>query len=187
MNREERSVPFDSGELKAYQAGNRLIMVTRSGVEIDLSSTQYFRLTVPQVHDGTASGLCGNFNGDGYDDLELRKGHLAQTFSELLHSWAEVEPPGQHCTDTCGRECEECSLTPHDSMICDILLMRSVALNRCSNSGVERDIYVRMCIRAVCAGAGHMAACLALEAYLAACQSKGIQVGMWRENTPCGE
>ncbi|XP_041798261.1 IgGFc-binding protein-like [Chelmon rostratus] len=185
VNREERSVPFDSGELKAYQAGNRLIMVTRSGVEIDLSSTQYLRLTVPQVHDGTASGLCGNFNGDGYDDLELRKGHLAQTFSELLHSWAEVEPPGQHCTDTCGRECEECSLTPHDSMICDILLMRSVALNRCSNSGVERDIYVRMCIRAVCAGAGHMAACLALEAYLAACQSKGIQVGMWRENTPC--
>nr|XP_046255484.1 IgGFc-binding protein-like isoform X2 [Scatophagus argus] len=184
VNKEERMVPFDSGELKAYQVGNRLIMVTLSGVRIDLSFTQYLRLTVPQVYDGTASGLCGNFNGDRYDDLELRNGHLAKTFGEFLHSWADVAP-GQHCTDMCGRECDECSLSPHDSIVCDVLLMSSIEFNRCWNSSVDLDIYHRMCVRAVCAGAGHMAACLALEAYSAACQAKGIPVGPWRQNTPC--
>lgn len=151
---------------------------------IDLSSTQYLRLTVPQVYDATASGLCGNFNGDKYDDMELRSGSLTKSFAELMYSWAVVAP-GQHCPDTCGRECDEYSLSPQESMICDILLVSSIEFNNCWNSGVERDIYRVICTREVCAGAGHRAACLALEAYSAACQAKGIPVGPWRENTPC--
>ncbi|XP_071325188.1 IgGFc-binding protein [Trachinotus anak] len=184
VNGEERSMPFDNGELEAYQVGNRLIIITPSGVGIDLSSTHYLKLTVPQVYDATASGLCGNFNGDKYDDLKLRNGHLTESFAELLHSWAAVAP-GQHCTDICGKECDECSLSPHESMLCDVLLDSSIEFKHCWNSGVERDIYRAMCIKAVCAGAGHVAACLALEAYSAACQAKGIPVGAWRENTPC--
>ncbi|KAE8288670.1 IgGFc-binding protein Fcgamma-binding protein antigen [Larimichthys crocea] len=84
-----------------------------------------------------------------------------------------------------GEECEECSLSLQDSMVCDILLMRSIEFNQCWNSSVDRDVYTRMCIRAVCAGAGQKAACLALEAFSAACQAKGIPVEPWRENTPC--
>ncbi|XP_030248331.1 IgGFc-binding protein-like isoform X5 [Sparus aurata] len=183
VNGEEHSVPFDKGELKAYQVGNGLVIVTLSGVGIDLSSTQYLRLTVPQVYDSVASGLCGNLNGDRYDDLKLRTGNLTKSFAELLHSWAEA--PGQLCTDTCGRECDECNLSAHDSLVCDIVLISSTEFNHCWNSDVDRDIYHRMCIRAVCSGAGDMAACLALEAYSAACQAKGIPVGPWRENTPC--
>lgn len=179
-------MPFDNGELKAHQVGNRLIIITPSGVGIDLSSTQYLRLTVPQVYDATVSGLCGNFNGDRYDDLQLQNGHLTVSFANLLHSWA-VEAPKQHCTDTCGRECHECKLSQHDSMVCDILFINRTEFHRCWNSGVERDIYTRMCTRAVCGGAGHMAACLALEAYSAACQAKGVPVGSWRENTHCGK
>ncbi|KAM6995326.1 IgGFc-binding protein [Tautogolabrus adspersus] len=184
VNKEERSVPFDNGELKTYQDGTRLIIKTRSGLEISLSSTQYLRLTVPQVYDGTASGLCGNFNGDKYDDMELRNGRLTSSFAELLQSWAELAP-GEHCTDTCGRECNECSLSPHDSKVCDVLLVISVEFSQCWNSIVEREIYTQMCIRAVCAGAGDRAPCLVLEAFFSACQAKGIPVGPWRENTPC--
>lgn len=176
-------MPFDIGELKAYQDGNRLIITTPSGVGIDLSSTQYLRLTVPQVNDATASGLCGNFNGDKYDDLELRNGSLSESFAELLHSWAA---PGQLCTDTCGRECDECRLSPRDTMVCDVLFINTTEFHQCRDADVERDSYTLMCNRAVCALAGHMAACLALEAYSAACQANGIAVGNWRVNTPCG-
>ncbi|XP_008299281.1 alpha-tectorin-like [Stegastes partitus] len=42
-----------------------------------------------------------------------------------------------------------------------------------------------MCMRAVCAGVGHMATWLAVEAYSAACQDKGTSVGPWREDTVC--
>lgn len=186
INGEEHNVPFDNRELKAYQVGNRLIIVSFSGVRIDLSSTQYLRLTVPQVYDSTASGLCGNFNGDRSDDLQLRAGHLAKSFGEFLYSWAEAAS-GQHCSDTCGRECDECGLSPHDSNVCDTLFIGSIEFSQCWNSSVDRDIYVRMCIKAMCAGAGRMAACLALEAYSAACRARGMPVGPWRENTPCGK
>ncbi|XP_071062157.1 IgGFc-binding protein [Pseudochaenichthys georgianus] len=182
VNGEEHRVPFDIGGLKAYQDGNRLIITTPSGVGIDLSSTQYLRLTVPQVNDATASGLCGNFNGDKYDDLELRNGSLSESFTELLHSWAA---PGQLCTDTCGRECNECRLSPRDTMVCDVLFINTTEFHQCRDADVERDSYTLMCNRAVCALAGHMAACLALEAYSAACQANGIAVGNWRVNTPC--
>uniref|UniRef100_A0A8D2ZEQ9 VWFD domain-containing protein n=1 Tax=Scophthalmus maximus TaxID=52904 RepID=A0A8D2ZEQ9_SCOMX len=184
--KKERSVPFDNGELSAHKVGNRLIIVTPSGVGIDLSSTQYLRLTVPQVYDATPSGLCGNFNGDKYDDMALRNGHLTESFADLLHSWA-VEAPGQHCRDICGRECDECTLSSRESNTCDILLNSSIEFSHCWNSGVERSIYREMCIRAVCAGAEHTAACLALEAYSATCQAKGIPVGPWRESSRCCE
>ncbi|CAJ1061665.1 LOW QUALITY PROTEIN: IgGFc-binding protein [Xyrichtys novacula] len=183
VNREEHSIPFDNGDLKAYQDGNRLIIKTSSGLGIDFSSSQFLRLTVPQVYDGTVSGLCGNFNGDRSDDMELRNGHLTTSFSELLNSWAELGP-GEHCAVTCGRECE-CSLSPPNNGVCDVLMNSSMKFRRCWNSSVERDIYAQMCMRAVCSGAGDRAACLALEAYAAACQAKGIPAGLWRENTPC--
>nr|XP_020511172.2 LOW QUALITY PROTEIN: IgGFc-binding protein-like [Labrus bergylta] len=184
VNKEERSVPFDTGELQTYQDGNRLIIKTRSGLEMSLSSTQYLRLTVPQIYDGTASGLCGNFNGDKYDDMELRNGHLTSSFAELLHSWAELAP-GEHCADTCGRECNECSLSPHNGSVCDVLLSISGEFSQCWSSSVEWEVNMQMCIRAVCAGAGDRAVCLALEALFSACEAKGIPVGPWRENTRC--
>ncbi|XP_041649020.1 IgGFc-binding protein isoform X2 [Cheilinus undulatus] len=184
VDKEERSVPLDNGVIKAYQDGHRLIIKALSGLEIDFSSSQYLRLTVPQVYDGTASGLCGNFNGDRYDDMELRNGRLTTSFAELLQSWAELAP-GEHCADTCGGECDECSLSPHDSRVCDVLLISTVEFNHCWNSGVEWDIYTQMCTRAVCAGAGDRAVCLALEAFSAACQAKGIPIGPWRVNMPC--
>lgn len=177
-------MPFDNGQLKAYHAGSRLIITTPSGLGIDLSYSQYLRLSVPQAYDGTTSGLCGNFNGDKYDDLQMRNGHLAQGFSEFLHSWVAVSP-GQNCTDTCGRECDECNLSTHDTTICDTLLANSSDLNPCWGSGVEHEIYKLICIRAIFAGAGHRALCLALEAYSAACQAKGIPVGPWREHALC--
>lgn len=162
-----------------------MTITTVSGVKLELSSTQYIRLTVPQRYDATASGLCGNFNGDKSDDLELRNGHLAKSIAEFLNSWAAAAP-GQHCTETCGRKCDQCSLPSEAIMACDILLARSIEFSPCWNTGVEPNIYRDMCIRAVCAGAGHMeAACLALEAYAASCQAKGITIGSWRKNTPC--
>lgn len=144
----------------------------------------YLRLPVPLVYDCTTSGLCGNFNGDRYDDMEMKNGHLAKSCVELLHTWAEISL-GQHCTDSGGRVCLECSLCPLDSTACAVLLISSIEVDHCWNSSVESDIYARMCIREVCAGEGHMAVCLALEAYSAGGQAKGTPVGPWKENTSC--
>uniref|UniRef100_A0A665VVA1 Fc fragment of IgG binding protein n=1 Tax=Echeneis naucrates TaxID=173247 RepID=A0A665VVA1_ECHNA len=147
----------------------------------DLTELCYFQVNGEDLYDASASGLCGNFNGDKNDDLKLRNGHLTESFADLLQSWAT----GQLCTDICGEECHKCNLFPHESALCDVLLESHIDFKHCLNSGIERDTYRVMCVKAVCAGAGQMAACLALEAYSASCQAKGISVKPWRANTPC--
>lgn len=173
------------GEVKAYQDGSSLVIATTFGVSIQLSSTQYLRLSVPQGYDTTASGICGNFNGDQSDDLELRSSRLTYSVAEFLQSWAVVTPLHQ-CYENCGSTCDQCSVPPEATMTCDVLLARSIVFSHCWRSGVEPHAYREVCIKAVCAGAGHMeATCLALEAYAAACRAKGLTVGPWRKNSPC--
>ncbi|KAM4600962.1 IgGFc-binding protein-like [Polymixia lowei] len=185
LNREELSLPFDMGKIRAYQDGRSLTIATVVGVKIQLSSTQYLRLSVPQGYDTTASGLCGNFNGDQSDDLQLQSNRLTNSTAEFLHSWAVVAP-GRRCDGNCGTACDECSVSPEATTACDVLLVRSGAFVHCRNGGADARVYRDACVRAVCAGAGpEEAACLALEAYAAACRAQGRTVGPWREDTSC--
>ncbi|KAM9852133.1 IgGFc-binding protein-like [Aulostomus maculatus] len=184
VNGEHHTLPFGSGKIKAFQDGDRLTVTTEEGLKLELFTTLYMRITIPQEYDTLASGLCGNFNGDKSDELELRNGHLAKSITEFLHSWAAT--PGQRVSETCGSKCDQCSLSPQATVACDILVAPSIEFSSCWNNGVEPHIYKDVCIRAVCAGAGHIeAVCLALEAYAATCQAKGVTVGSWRVNTPC--
>ncbi|XP_056142244.1 IgGFc-binding protein [Lampris incognitus] len=182
LNEEELGLPFDMGEIKGYDDGSSLTIATVFGVRIQLSSSQYIRLSVPQDDDAMVSGLCGNFNGVTSDDFELKNNHLAKSTSELIQSWVSVAP-GQHCYANCGSACDQCRTSTE---ACDILMLRNVMFGNCWNSGVEAHVYRDACIKAMCTGAEEMeAVCLAMEAYTAACKAKGITVGPWRQNTLC--
>nr|XP_057939674.1 IgGFc-binding protein [Doryrhamphus excisus] len=178
VNGEDHNVPYNGGLLQVYEDGNKLTVTTVAGVRLEFSSSKYLRLSIPQNDDDTASGLCGNFNGDKSDDMELRTGNLAQSVADLLHSWSV----GQSCDEDCG----QCKLSSNATLVCDDLLSTSIEFSHCMSRGVDVRVYRDVCLRAICGGSAYMEAlCLALEAYTAACQAKGITVGSWRENTPC--
>uniref|UniRef100_A0A3Q3GMI2 IgGFc-binding protein-like n=1 Tax=Labrus bergylta TaxID=56723 RepID=A0A3Q3GMI2_9LABR len=80
VNKEERSVPFDTGELQTYQDGNRLIIKTRSGqdksevtvilsrdagmekeLDIEIGVTMV-TIKTPLWYSEKLCGLCGNLN-----------------------------------------------------------------------------------------------------------------------------
>ncbi|XP_054637554.1 IgGFc-binding protein isoform X2 [Dunckerocampus dactyliophorus] len=181
VNGEDQSVPYNNGLLQAYEDGDRLTITTVAGVKLELSSSKYLRLSIPQ-NDDTASGLCGNFNGDKSDDMELRTGNLAQSVAEFLHSWSV----GQSCNEISQEDYGPCKLSSNATLVCDVLLTPSIEFSHCLSRGVEAHVYRDVCLKAICGGSAYMeAVCLALEAYTAACQAKGITVGSWRENTPC--
>ncbi|XP_061808679.1 IgGFc-binding protein [Nerophis lumbriciformis] len=181
VNGEDFSVPYNSGILQAYEDGNTLTVITVTGVRLELSSTKYLRLSIPPNFD-SASGLCGNFNGDNSDDMELRTGNLTRGVAEFLHSWSV----GQTCGDTCKEDCGLCKLSSNATVMCDILLTTSIEFNHCWSKGVEAHLYRDVCLRAICGGSVYMeAVCLALEAYTATCQANGVTVKSWRKNTPC--
>ncbi|XP_061919145.1 IgGFc-binding protein isoform X2 [Entelurus aequoreus] len=181
VNGEDFSVPYNSGVLQVYEDGNTLTVITVAGVRLELSSTKYLRLSIPPNFD-SASGLCGNFNGDKSDDMELRTGNLTRGVAEFLHSWSV----GQTCGETCKEDCGLCKLSSNATVMCDILLTTSIEFNHCLSKGVEAHLYRDVCLRAICGGLAYMeAVCLALEAYTATCQANGVTVGSWRKNTPC--
>uniref|UniRef100_A0A3Q2YAJ3 IgGFc-binding protein-like n=2 Tax=Hippocampus comes TaxID=109280 RepID=A0A3Q2YAJ3_HIPCM len=185
VNGEDFKVPYSIDVLKAYEDGGRLIITSVAGVSLEVSSTKYLRLSIPQDYNGTTSGLCGNFNGDKSDDLQLRSGYLAKNISAFFHDWSIVAP-GWNCSGSCGKDCGQCTLSAKAETICDILLTTHTEFNYCWNKGVKPQVYRDMCLRAICGGAAYTeAVCLALEAYMAACQAKGVNVGSWRENSPC--
>ncbi|KAM8825944.1 IgGFc-binding protein [Synchiropus picturatus] len=185
VNGEDHIVPFDNGFVKASQEGSKLSVASPSGVRLVLSSSCILRLIVPQEHNATASGLCGNFNGDKSDDLEMPDAGLARGFGEFLQSWAAVVP-GQRCADTCGELCGECNVSPVTAMACDVLTISTAEFNPCWARGVEPQLYKDVCLRAICSGAGHVeAVCLALEAFAAACEAKGVTLVSWRKGTSC--
>ncbi|KAM9782502.1 IgGFc-binding protein [Neosynchiropus ocellatus] len=185
VNGEDHIVPFDNGFVKAYQEGDKLSVASPSGVRLVLSSSCFLRLIVPKERNATASGLCGNFNGDKSDDLEMPVGRLARSFGEFLQSWAAVVP-GQHCADTCGELCGECNVSPVTAMACDVLTISTVEFNPCWARGVDPQVYKEICLRAICSGAGRVqAVCLALEAFTAACQAQGVALKSWWKATSC--
>ncbi|XP_061531066.1 IgGFc-binding protein [Phycodurus eques] len=185
VNGEDYKLPYSNDILNAYEDGGRLIIKSVAGVSLELSTTKHLRLSIPRDYNSTASGLCGNFNGDKSDDLELKSGYLAKSITDFLNSWS-VGAPGQNCSETCGVGCGQCTPSFKAKTICDILLTTSIEFNHCWNWGVKPQVYRDVCLRATCGGAAlNEAACLALEAYAAACQAQGITVGSWRENGPC--
>lgn len=185
VNGEDFKVPYSVDVLKAYEDGGRLIITSVAGVSLEVSSTKYLRLSIPQDYNCTTSGLCGNFNGDESDDLQLRSGDLAKNISAFSYDWSIVAP-GRNCSGSCGKDCGQCTLSAKAERICDILLTTHSEFNHCWNKGVKPQVYRDVCLRAICGGAAYTeAVCLALEAYMAACQAKGVNVGSWRENGPC--
>ncbi|XP_057690269.1 IgGFc-binding protein isoform X2 [Corythoichthys intestinalis] len=184
VNGEDFMVPYTNDILKAFEDGGRLTITSVTGVRLDLSFTKYIRLSIPQDYNRSASGLCGNFNRDKSDDLELRSGYHAQSIADFFHSWSIVAP-GQNCSDTCGVYCGQCKLSLKAKTMCDILTT-SIEFNHCSSWGVKPEVYRDVCLRAICGGVAYFeAVCLALEAYSAACQAAGITIRSWRENGTC--
>ncbi|XP_077431132.1 IgGFc-binding protein-like isoform X2 [Vanacampus margaritifer] len=185
VNGEDFKVPYSNDILKAYEDGGRLTITSEAGVKLELSSTKYLRLSIPQDYNGTASGLCGNFNGDKSDHLKLRSGYPAKNITDFFHSWSIVSP-GLNCSVSCGEDCGQCKLSSKVRKICDILLMANVEFSHCWSKGVKPEVYRDVCLRAICGGAAYIeAVCLTLEAYTAACRAKGVTVASWRENSPC--
>ncbi|XP_061677224.1 IgGFc-binding protein [Syngnathoides biaculeatus] len=185
VNGEDHKVPYSNDALKAYEYDGRLVISSVAGVRLELSAAKHLRLSVPRRYNGTVSGLCGNFNGDKSDDLELKSGYLAESIADFLTSWS-VGAPGQNCSEICGKDCGQCTQSFKAETVCDLLLATSIEFNHCWNQGIKPQLYRDACLGAICGGADdNEAVCLALEAYAAACQAEGITVGSWREKSPC--
>uniref|UniRef100_A0A8B9T8W7 VWFD domain-containing protein n=1 Tax=Anas platyrhynchos TaxID=8839 RepID=A0A8B9T8W7_ANAPL len=176
---------------RCMQACNRTprCIHTAAGLRLLYNAATYLLITIPDAYRGRVCGLGGNFNGDPGDDFQLPGGSLAKSTEEFVTSWKMPAEDGA-CTDGCnGNACPVCDASataPYgagDS--CGLIRDPTGPFGTCHHrvSPVE---YFHHCLHDVCAAEGARdALCHSLQAYAAACQAAGAEIGGWRTVTFC--
>ncbi|KYO37475.1 hypothetical protein Y1Q_0015725 [Alligator mississippiensis] len=178
----------DNNELWANQEGNNIIVQTASGLRVLYDTSSYVLVTVPGTYQGHMCGLCGNFNDDKSDDLLLPDGTSARSVDEFGASW-KVPSDGAACIDGCGERCPMCDdarTAPYRAEgSCGLIQAASGPFSHC-HALVSPAAYFGYCLYDLCAADGaRETLCRSLQAYAAACQAAGAQIGTWRSTSFC--
>ncbi|NXY80013.1 FCGBP protein, partial [Glareola pratincola] len=176
-------------KLRIGQEGNNIILQTVAGLRLLYNVATYLLITIPDAYRGRVCGLGGNYNGDPSDDFQLPSGSLAQSTEEFVTSWKVPVEDGA-CTDGCdGKVCPTCDAAdtaPYGaSDSCGLILDPVGPFGPC-HPRVSPMEYFNHCLHDVCAADGARdALCHSLQAYAAACQAAGAEIGGWRTTAFC--
>ncbi|NXH14497.1 FCGBP protein, partial [Bucco capensis] len=133
--------------------------------------------------------LCGNANGDPWDDTSMANGELAEDTVELARSWKvtnESHCCSDGCAGDCGGRCRWDQLAKYKKKSsCGLLSHKLGPFRRC-HSTLDPNIYLKNCVHDLCLSNGLQAAlCQALQAYADDCHEEGIVLADWRTVARC--
>uniref|UniRef100_A0A663FAV6 VWFD domain-containing protein n=1 Tax=Aquila chrysaetos chrysaetos TaxID=223781 RepID=A0A663FAV6_AQUCH len=177
------------GLLRIGQEGNNVVLQSAAGLRLLYNVATYLLVTIPDSYRGRVCGLGGNYNGDPGDDFQLPGGSLAQSTEEFITSWKVPAKDGT-CTNGCdGKVCPVCDAAdaaPYgagDS--CGLIRDPAGPFGPC-HPRVSPVEYFNHCVHDVCAADGARdVLCHSLQAYVAACQAAGAEIGGWRTTAFC--
>ncbi|NWX42831.1 FCGBP protein, partial [Steatornis caripensis] len=176
-------------KLRIGQEGNNIVVQTMAGLRLLYNVATYLLVTIPDAYRGRVCGLGGNYNGDPSDDFQLPSGSLAQSTEEFITSW-KMPMEDRACTDGCnGKVCSVCDTAdtaPYGaSDSCGLIRDPAGPFGPC-HPRVSPVEYFNHCLHDVCAASGAQdVLCHSLQAYAAACQAAGAEIGGWRTTTFC--
>ncbi|KAM9852132.1 IgGFc-binding protein [Aulostomus maculatus] len=189
LNGQLASLPlYYKNELLVFLSGWTAVVETDAGIKVTFDWRSTVSVTLPSNYQSAVCGLCGNYNGEGGDDLTMRNGQIAPDGAKLGESWQVGLVPG--CSSVChGPWCQACADSQRKEYralkYCGIIADNAGPLRDC-HSHVDPTPYLENCVFDACHYHGHHGAvCDAVEVYVAACQSLGITIRSWRTNNFC--
>lgn len=180
---------LDNSKLALYTNGRFAIIETNFGVKVYYDWNSIALVTVPRTYFAVMQGLCGNYNLNPKDDMQMRDGKQASSPQELGQSWKVATAPG--CVDSCSGPCPGCNGTQralyNTSSYCGLISDPAGPFRDC-HSKVDPAGFLTDCLYDVCLYQGSRnIQCKTLAAYTAACQLSGIKVYSWRSAQFCGK
>lgn len=181
---------METGKIRAYQHGSKVIVGTDFGVELSYDSVYSLVVTVPGNYKAQLSGLCGNYNGKTKDDYQLPDKTTASETISFAETW-KVPIPWENCDDGCGKPENNCSVCDdkkrevfNSSFYCGFL-KSSLALSHCFPV-ISPDIYYNNCVLDMCTSLGDLRIlCQSIQSYVSACQMADVIIKEWRTEIIC--
>lgn len=170
------------------KAGQVTIKVLGS-VQLSSDLRHHVLVKIPDRYRNTTCGLCGNYNANPSDDLQLPNSTLTLDPHIFGSSW-RLTDAGSSCSDECDGTCQLCpSPVPKytSDLYCGLLTLPTGPFSPCHHV-VRPQRYYSFCMTDLCITEGwSQALCDALQAYEVVCQEAGVKVGHWRNTTGCGK
>lgn len=182
------NLPFFQNNVSIHQNnGWRTIKTPQAEIISDLRN--HIQVKIPNIYRLTTCGLCGNYNDDPSDDLQLPNSTVISDPDRFGPSWKLFDTVSS-CSDTCDSTCQLCqSPVPKytSALYCGLITQPRGPFSSCHHLVCPQKYY-SLCMKNLCIVEGQsQALCDALQAYEAACKEAGVKVGLWRNTTGCGK
>lgn len=190
INGELTSLPVKlKHNFTVYQIGDFAEIKTEFGLQVAYDWQSTVHVKVPGTYADSMCGLCGNYNNNLRDDLQLKNGSQAASAEELGKSWRVAEIPG--CVDGCKNTsaCPSCDITQKEKYetdrYCGLILNPTGPFSEC-HAIKNPERFFKSCVYDVCLYNGKNGSwCGHLHSYTIECQSKGVNVSQWRRDNFC--
>uniref|UniRef100_A0A8C4UPX3 Otogelin like n=1 Tax=Falco tinnunculus TaxID=100819 RepID=A0A8C4UPX3_FALTI len=165
-------LPQTVGNAFLERLADYILVKTTFGFSLawDGNSGVYIKLT--EDHKGKTCGLCGNFNGNKYDDLILQNSEYTEDISEFANSWAVQTSDDAACAPTASDFSSPCSADAESTedifFKCQIFLQFPFLSCHENWSSLDDDETY----------------CRAVTEYARACSHAGSPVRDWRDDFP---
>ncbi|NXN98019.1 OTOGL protein, partial [Rhinopomastus cyanomelas] len=179
-------LPQTVGNAFLERLADYILVKTTFGFSLawDGSSGIYIKLT--EDHKGKTCGLCGNFNGNIYDDLMLQNiDEHTEDVAEFANSWAVQTSDDVTCVPTASDFSSPCSADAESTE--DIFFKCQIFLQfpflSCHES-IDPYSYISSCMNDLCRMDDDDTYCRAVTEYARACSHAGSPVRDWRDDFP---
>ncbi len=175
--------------ITVYQIGEFAEIATEFGLQVSYDWQSTVHVKVPGTYADAMCGLCGNYNHNPRDDLQLKNGTQATSAEELGKSWRVAEIPG--CVDGCKNKsnCPNCDVSQKEkyetNRYCGLLRDPTGPFRECHAIKNPEGIF-KSCVHDTCLYNGKKGSwCSHLRSYTIECQKKGVNVSQWRSPSFC--
>ncbi|NWZ45301.1 OTOGL protein, partial [Brachypodius atriceps] len=179
-------LPQTVGNTFIERLADYILVKTTFGFSLawDGNSGIYIKLT--EDHKGKPCGLCGNFNGNKYDDLILQNiGEYTEDIAEFANSWAVQASDDIACVPTASDFSSPCSANAESTE--DVFFKCQIFLQfpflSCHES-IDPYSYISSCMNDLCRVDDDETYCRAVTEYARACSHAGSPVRDWRDDFP---
>ncbi|CAH2247939.1 c-binding -like [Pelobates cultripes] len=175
-----------SPDIKVFISGNNVLLTTGFGLQVAFDGNHKVVVTIPGNYYNKVCGLCGNFNGNKNDDFLNPEGELEPNSTSLGNSW-QVDndtrcSPGEDHTPECTDEDKN---TIASSSFCGLITDNNGPFRDCHNV-INPSIYFDTCVYDLCElNMDPGSLCNSLQSYAEVCQSHGVTIHPWRNETFC--